>query len=430
MDVVVLGSGESAIGAALLAHHNAHTVFVSDSGHIRPETQTLLNEHNIRFEESGHNIDIIGKADLVIKSPGIPRSSTLIVDLVTRGVEVIGEIEYGYRHLDGYCIAITGSNGKSTVTNMIYQCLKHAGLNVCIGGNFGTSLCRLLTQQTQYDYFVLELSSFQLEDCVDFTPDVSVLLNITPDHLDRYEYDIEKYAEAKFRILSHQGEDHLIIYNKDDHRIATRCKDLRVPRIGISMEQSSTQLAQFVDLDELPFSGVHNHFNALVVREVVNHLGFPKEEADGALMQYQALPHRMEIIARVNGVTYINDSKATNTDAVYYALGGVEKPVIWIVGGTDKGNDYTALDDLVRSKVSHIICMGLDNQAIIHHYSDFGIPLRDCSTFASAIEAASGIAREGDTVLLSPACASFDLFDNYIHRGNMFRDAVYKLIYK
>ena len=430
MDIVVLGSGESAIGAALLAHQNAHTVFVSDSGLIRPETRTILNEHNIRFEESGHSIDIIGKADLVIKSPGIPRSASLIIDLINMGVEVIGEIEYGYRHLEGYCIAITGSNGKSTVTNMIYQCLKDVGLKVCIGGNFGISLCRLLTQETKYDYFVLELSSFQLEDCVDFTPDISVLLNITPDHLDRYEYDIEKYADAKFRILMHQSEDHLIIYNNDDSRIAERCKDLGVPKIGISMETSSNQLAKFVDLSELPFSGIHNHFNALVAREVVSHLGFPKEDADKALMQYQALPHRMELVAKVNGVTYLNDSKATNTDAVFYALGGVKKPVIWIVGGTDKGNDYTALDQLVREKVSHIICMGLDNQAIIQHYQEFGIPITDCSTFESAMEAASGNAREGDTVLLSPACASFDLFDNYIHRGNMFKDAVYKLIYK
>jgi len=430
MDIAILGSGESAIGAALLAHQNAHTVFVSDSGQIKPETQTLLNEHNIRFEESGHSIDIIGKADLVIKSPGIPRSDSLIVDLINSGVEVIGEIEYGYRHLDGYCIAITGSNGKSTVTNMIYQSLKHVGLNVCIGGNFGTSLCKLLTQDTQYDYFVLELSSFQLEDCFDFTPEISVLLNITPDHLDRYEYDIEKYAEAKFRILKNQGDDHLIIYNKDDSRIAARCKDLQVPRIGISMESSSSQLAQHVDLAKLPFYGIHNHFNALVAREVVYHLGFPKKDADQALMQYQSLPHRMEVVARVNDVTYINDSKATNTDAVFYALGGVEKPIIWIVGGTDKGNDYTALDQLVKNKVSQIICMGLDNQAIIQHYQDFGIPITDCITFESAMEAASGNAREGDTVLLSPACASFDLFDNYIHRGNMFKDAVYKLIYK
>ena len=431
MKIVVLGSGESAIGAALLAHKYAQTVFVSDSGLIKPETQTLLNEHSIRFEESGHSIDIIGKADLVIKSPGIPRSASIIVELINLGIEVIGEIEYGYRHLgESKSIGITGSNGKSTVSNMIYQCLKYVGLNVCIGGNFGKSLCRILSEDHHYDYFVLELSSFQLEDIVEFTPDISILLNITPDHLDRYEYDIEKYAAAKFRITIHQGDGHLIVYNKDDQRIAGHCMDLRVPRIGISMKDSTSQLAQHVSLDDLPFSGVHNHFNAMIAQEVVYHLGFQREDAYAALKNYQALPHRMEVVAKVDGVTYVNDSKATNTDAVFYALGGVDGSVVWIVGGTDKGNDYTALDDLVKSKVRHIVCMGLDNQPIIQHYSQSGIPLSDHDSLESAMEAASGIAVEGDTVLLSPACASFDLFDNYIHRGLQFKDAVFQLIYK
>ncbi len=427
MEIAILGSGESAIGAALLAKQKGNSVLVSDAGAIKPDTRQLLNEHNIHFEESGHSIDILIKANLVIKSPGIPNRIPLINTLRSSGVEVIGEIEYGYRHLDGKCVAITGSNGKSTVTNMIYQSLSYAGLSICIGGNFGKSLCRILYEEKRYDYYILEVSSFQLEDVIEFRPDISVLLNITPDHLDRYDYDIDKYAAAKFRIFKNQTSENHCIYNSDDERISETVETLDVNSIGITMNNATDLLINYLDLDQLPFAGKHNYFNALVAIAVGDLLGVDRPAILKGLMKYESLAHRMEYVKSVGGVTYINDSKATNTDAVFYALDGVKGPVVWIVGGVDKGNDYSSLMPMVQEKVSHIICMGTDNQPILEQFAESGIEMSSLHTFEAAMDRAVDVANAGDTVLLSPACASFDLFNNYIHRGTLFKEYIDKL---
>lgn len=427
MNISILGSGESAMGAALLAHHYGHSVFVSDAGIIRPERKQILNDKNIRFEESGHSIDILEKANLVIKSPGIPNRSPLIQSLINSGVEVIGEIEYGYRHLDGKCVGITGSNGKSTVTNMIFQSLQHADISVCIGGNFGRSLCRILYEDEAYEYYILEVSSFQLEDVVRFRPDISVLLNITPDHLDRYDYDIDKYAAAKFRIFTNQTKEDYLIYNSDDNRISTAASSRDINSIGISMGDATEILDGLSEIDGFPFAGKHNHFNALVAIEVGKLIGIPESSILDGLKGYKSLEHRMEHVATINGVTYINDSKATNIDAVYYALEGMTSSVIWIVGGVDKGNDYGSLSPLIQEKVKHIVAMGVDNSLILEQLGSKGVTISDTKTFNDAMEAAVGAAESGDTVLLSPACASFDLFDNYIHRGNLFKEYINKL---
>ena len=427
MDIAILGSGESAIGAALLAKHKGHSVFVSDAGIIKPDSRQLLTEHNVRFEESGHSIDILKKANLVIKSPGIPNHIPLIETLRSSGVEVIGEIEYGYRHLDGKCVAITGSNGKSTVTNMIYQSLSYAGLSACIGGNFGKSLCRILYEGKRYDYYILEVSSFQLEDVVEFRPDISVLLNITPDHLDRYDYDIDKYAAAKFRIFENQTSSNHLIYNSDDLRISEAVEIVDINSIGITMDGATELLSKHVDLSQLPFAGKHNYFNALVAIAIGDLLDVDSDTITEGLKKYVSLAHRMEYVSSINDVTFINDSKATNTDAVYYALEGVDGPVVWIVGGVDKGNDYSTLMPLVQEKVSHIVCMGVDNAPILEQFADSGVEISSRHTFEAAMDRAVIVARSGDTVLLSPACASFDLFNNYIHRGTLFKEYINKL---
>lgn len=430
MEAVVLGSGESAIGAALLARKKEYKVFVSDNGKISDSTKQLFVEHNIRFEESGHDIDIIGKADVIIKSPGIPQKSPLIQQLIASGKEVIGEIEFGYRHMEGAIIGITGSNGKSTVTNMIYQVLLANGRNVCVGGNFGTSLCRILFEGIDYDYYVLELSSFQLEDIVEFKPMLSVILNISPDHLDRYEYDVQKYADAKFRIFANQQATDFVIYNSSDDMVANAVESATAKHIAVPFAQSKSRLASLLSVDSLPFAGEHNYFNALIALEVGKVLGIAELQIVEALVNYTSLPHRMEEVAVVNGVKYINDSKATNVDAVYYALGGLKGPLVWIVGGTDKGNDYSMLDTFVNAKVKCIICMGIDNEKLINYYGDWQIPVFDTHTFTEAMDLAVRQSSVGDTVVLSPACASFDLFSNYIDRGNTFKNYIYKLIYQ
>ncbi len=428
MKVVVLGSGESAVGAALLAAKKHYTVFVSDNSSIATDTKHLLQQHNIHFEENGHSIDIIGKADLIIKSPGIPNSSDLITRLHALEKEVIGEIEFGYRYCESKIIGITGSNGKSTVTSMIHHILESAGMSVSIGGNFGTSFCRLLCD-AKTEYYVLELSSFQLEDIVDFKPDVALILNITPDHLDRYQYDINLYADAKFRICKNQVASDKLIYNTDDSLVKEKTQDVLSTLIGIAQHTGESTLAQLMVLDELPFRGGHNYFNCLVALEAAQAVGVDVQDGLVSMKHYKGLPHRMEEVAIVNGVKYINDSKATNVDAVYYALDGLDGPLIWIVGGVDKGNDYSQLDKLVAEKVTHIICMGTNNTKLIEYYSGKEVSLSDCSCFEAAMEKVVEIAEVGDTVLLSPACASFDLFDNYIHRGNIFKERIYTLIY-
>ncbi len=426
--IAVLGSGESAIGAALLAKKNANEVFVSDHGEIHSDTKTLLEKHSIRFEENGHSIDIIGKAKLVIKSPGIPNSSAVIQTLKTQGVDIIGEIEYGFRYSKAQIIGITGSNGKSTVTNMIYQVLKHQGKDVQVGGNFGVSFCRLLANRDS-EIVVLELSSFQLEDITEFKPDVSVVLNITADHLDRYNSSIEEYADAKMRIARNQGVSDTIIYNSEDELISRRLSVIQAKQCPVQFSNADQLLSNKQALATFPFRGKHNHFNAMVVLAVAKTLGLQESEVIEGLKNYQGLPHRMEEVARINGMVYINDSKATNVDATYYALQGTETPLFWIVGGVDKGNDYSILDDLVKSKVKMIICLGSDNTKLMSYYQDFGIPLKSCARLEAVMETVISEGEEGDRVLLSPACASFDLFKNYRDRGDQFKEHVFNLIY-
>lgn len=432
--IVILGAGESGAGAAILARQLGHEVFVSDKGSIKERYRQELQQYDIPFEENRHTRDRIFDAHEVIKSPGIPDKTPLIKDLKEAQIPVISEIEFASKHTKATVIGITGSNGKTTTTNLTYHLLHTGGLPVAMGGNVGYSFARLIAKNPT-DIYVLELSSFQLDGTYDFHPNIAILLNITPDHLDRYEYKMDNYIRSKFRIIQNQGKKDLFIYNGDDQNIQAFLKDKNLVQRIEPVKGDTFQSPYLIineehqfDMTKCSLKGPHNRFNARCAIQVALALGIDKEDIQKGLDTFTNVPHRLEYIATIEDIEYINDSKATNVDAVYYALASMEKPVVWIVGGTDKGNDYSPLQDLVSEKVKCIICLGIDNRKLKEVYNNFGIPIFECQSAEQAVQRAKSQATAGDVVLLSPACASFDLFQNYIDRGNQFKEAVAALV--
>jgi UDP-N-acetylmuramoylalanine--D-glutamate ligase len=433
MYVVILGAGESGTGASLLAKARGYDVFVSDASQIAPVFRSELEAKGIAFEEGGHSWERILTADIVVKSPGIPEKAPLIKALKEQSVPVISEIEFAARHSKAFIIGITGSNGKTTTTSLCYHLLKTAGLNVRIGGNVGYSFARLLTEDSA-DYYVLEISSFQLDDIQSFRPDIAMLLNISPDHLDRYDYDMANYVGAKFGITKHQTTKDLFLFNEDDLNIDLHIKHCTLNARPVGISSNAIQGAMITsgnwsfNLEPTSLRGKHNLMNALFAVHAALALGISAEFIQQGLESFVTVPHRLERVGEIEGVTFINDSKATNVDAVFYALDAMTTPVVWILGGQDKGNDYAPLLPLVRDKVKAIVCLGIDNHKITDYFKDEVSYITETSSAVAAVKAALSVAQAGDTVLLSPACASFDLFKNYEDRGNQFRDAVQEFI--
>jgi UDP-N-acetylmuramoylalanine--D-glutamate ligase len=432
MKIVVLGAGESGVGAALLAQKKGFEVFVSDRGKIKTEFKLELEKSKIPYEELQHTESKIFEASEIIKSPGIPDKVGLIKELKKQGIPVISEIEFAARFTNATIIGITGSNGKTTTTKLIFHLLKTAGLNVAVGGNIGTSFARLLVAGN-HDYYVLELSSFQLDGIQNFRPDVSVLLNITPDHLDRYDYKMENYVYSKFRIIENQKDKDLFIYNGFDENIKTYLQDKQLIVKEISIKEvfhkknKLTVAVSEFDTTKCSLKGQHNMFNATCAIHAVQAIGVAEKFIQQGLDTFINAPHRLEYVATIDGVDFINDSKATNVDAVFYALSAMEKPVIWVVGGVDKGNDYKAIESLVLEKVKAIVCLGVDNKPIIEAFLGKVEIIEETQNCRGVIKISQQYAHVGDVVLLSPACASFDLFENYIDRGDQFKTAVFEM---
>ncbi len=441
--IVILGSGESGTGAAILAKQKGFDVFVSDKGSIPDKYKAELDAHAIAFEENKHTEALILNADEIIKSPGIPEKNPLIQQLRAKGIPIINELEFAGRYTNAFKICITGTNGKTTTTSMVYHLLQKAGLNVAVAGNIGVSMARLVATG-DYDYYVLEVSSFQLDDMYTFRANIAVLCNITPDHLDRYNYDLQNYIDAKFRVIQNQTEDDLFIYCADDeltlknlNRFKIRAKQFpfsfdksNIPgafisndQINISLnENQSNQFTMYTA--ELALRGRHNAYNSMAAAIIANALAIRKDVIRESLMDFQNVEHRLENVATIRAVDYINDSKATNVNSAWYALESMDKPTIWIVGGVDKGNDYSMLQELVKEKVRIIVCLGVDNSKIHDAFSKDVDMIINTSSADEAVHVASKMAKPGESVLLSPACASFDLFKNYEDRGRQFKAAV------
>ncbi len=446
--LVILGSGESGTGAALLAQHLGYDVFVSDKGPIKENLKQELDNNSIAWEENQHSLEKILNAGEIIKSPGIPEKSEVMKAIRAKGINVIGEIEFAYRYV-GKCqiVAITGSNGKTTTTELTNHLLESGELNVRKGGNVGNSFARmslndLHQKQTKNNkrIFVLEVSSFQLDDIQQFRPKVATLLNITPDHLDRYDYKLENYAASKFRITMNQQKGDKFIYNGFDPIVlagitganASRTTNSAPKAIAIRkgfFKNGQIKVGKEVfDMRKSALRGPHNMFNAACAIRTALLLGAEPQKIQEGINTFTPPPHRLEKVAEINGITWINDSKATNVDSVFYALQAMDTPTVWIVGGQDKGNDYSPLLKLVKKQVKAIVCMGLDNSKIISVFGNMKKPMAETRSAQEAVQAAQKMAQKGDTVLLSPACASFDLFKNYEDRGTQFRQAVQKLI--
>lgn len=444
--LVILGSGESGTGAAILAKQKGYDVLVSDAGLIPEKYKEELNEYGIAYEEKQHTEELILNADEIIKSPGIPEKNELIKKIRSKGIHIISEIEFASRYTNAIKICITGTNGKTTTTSLIYHLMLQAGLNVGCGGNIGTSFARLVATE-EHDYYVLELSSFQLDDMYDFKAEIAILLNITPDHLDRYEYDIQNYINAKFRITRNQTERDYFIYCSDDEIITKQMlsEDIKAKKIPFSIN-NELALGAFLDDDsikikteinqsnpytmltsELALRGKHNTYNSMAAAIVGQVFNIRKDAIREALTNFQNVEHRLEKVAMVRGVEFINDSKATNVNSAWYALESMDKPVVWIAGGTDKGNDYTMLKELVKDKVRIIVCMGLDNHKIHEAFGKDVDMILNTTSAQEAVHVAFKLAKQGEAVLLSPACASFDLFKNYEDRGRQFKEAIRNL---
>jgi len=423
----IIGGGESGIGAALLAKKLGMQVFVSDAGQIAPHFKQELTEHTIPFEESGHDIEKLLVTELVIKSPGVPDTAPVILALKQNNHRIVSEIEFGFLHYSGLTIAITGSNGKTTTSGLLYHLLKTAGLNVALGGNYGRSFARILAEDNP-DIMVLEISSFQLDDVASFRPHIAILLNITPDHLDRYAYSMDLYAGAKFRIAMNQQAGDYLIYNAEDPEILSRIPNLggnaQKRAIAASHIESGIPQKDAKGTFQLSLQGRHNLFNAACCVETCRILGISEAHIAEGLRTFVNLPHRLESCGTIDGIEFINDSKATNVDSVYYALEAMKRPVVWIAGGTDKGNDYGPLIHLAESKVKALICLGLDNDKLKHSFSSHIPVIVETTKVSEAVEYGLKLGAPGDVVLLSPACASFDLFKNYVDRGDQFRSAV------
>ena len=450
MHIVVLGAAESGVGAALLAQAKGHSVFVSDKSPIQPQYKEKLAQAGIPFEENQHTLEEVLKAQEVIKSPGIPEKAPVIQALREKGTPVISEIEFAGRHTKAKCICITGTNGKTTTTLLTYHLLKEAGYNVGLAGNVGYSLAEQIIED-KFDYYVVELSSFQLDDTYHFQPWISVLLNITPDHLDRYNYSLASYAESKLRIMRNQDSSGYFIYNADDENIQRYFQAaLRsVQQLPFSLHhRPDYQLGAFyldeenicVDLTpgyfsetekvntaKSPLIGQHNRQNMMAAVLCARIAGVGNTDIEAGLATFHNADHRLQPVGEINGVRFINDSKATNVEAAWYALDGIHQPIIWIAGGTDKGNDYTTLVPLAESKVKALICLGVDNEKLRTVFQSVVPSLEETQSVTTAVQRAAELAQPGDVVLLSPACASFDLFKNYEDRGRQFAAAVREL---
>ncbi|WP_456424381.1 UDP-N-acetylmuramoyl-L-alanine--D-glutamate ligase [Lutibacter sp.] len=443
MKLVVLGAGESGVGTAILGKQQGYNVFVSDKGIIANKYKQVLLNNNISFEEEKHTESKIFEANLVMKSPGIPDNIPLIKVLKQKSIAVISEIEFASKYTNGIIVGITGSNGKTTTTMLVNHILKKANLNVGMGGNIGDSFAQQVAKQN-FDIHVLELSSFQLDGIESFRPHIAVITNITPDHLDRYNYEFGEYVDSKFRITKNQTEKDFLIYDFDDEVIVNWLKKNKVKATlvpfsiknkldqGVYLENNKIIIKykkeeKIMSISSLALKGKHNTKNAMAAAMTASLLKVRKETIRESLEDFEGAEHRLENVLKINGVQYINDSKATNVNATFYALDSVKSPTVWIVGGVDKGNDYLDLMPLVREKVKAIICLGVDNQKIVQTFFNVVDLVVETMGAEEAVKVAYKIAEKGDTVLLSPACASFDLFENYEDRGNKFKKAVREL---
>lgn len=443
--IVVLGGGISGFGSAVLAKKKGFDVLLSDAGTIAERYKTILDEWNVEYEEGGHTMERLLAADEVIKSPGIPEKAEAVKAIRERGIPVISEMEFAQRYMGrAKTICITGSNGKTTTTSLIYKIMREAGMNVSLGGNIGESFAYSVATG-KYDWYVLELSSFQLDGMYDFKADVAVLMNITPDHLDRYDYCFQNYVDSKMRIIRNQNSRSAFVYSADDEVIAGEIAKYDMPMrqlpfaAHVAVASSSgdaflTQDGEFtarvgkksltIDSSKMKIKGLHNAYNAMAAALATMAAGVAPSDVERALYDFSPVEHRMEPVGEKDGILWINDSKATNVDSVWYALQSLKRPAVWIAGGTDKGNDYTPLKEFAREKVKALVCMGLDNEKLVREFSTVVPDVVSCSSLDEAMNEALKRATEGDVVLLSPACASFDLFKSYEHRGREFKQWV------
>ncbi len=440
--LVILGGGESGVGAAILGKQQGFDVFVSDKGSIKDHYKAELKKYNIAFEEKQHTREHLFKADLIIKSPGIPDKVAVVKELREVNKPIISEIEFAARYTDAFIIAITGSNGKTTTTTMTYEILKEAGFNVGVGGNIGDSFAKQVAIGKKRDYYVLEVSSFQLDDIVKFKPNIAIITNVTPDHLDRYDYDFGRYTASKFRITMNQTKNDSLIFCKDDKTSEDwiKAKKINAAIHSFTAKTIETKRGAYAkngwmyfnekaitSIKELSLKGEHNLYNAMASGLAAHLAGVKSEVIRKVLSKVNAIEHRMEFVANVKGIEFINDTKATNVDSVWYALDAMTKPIVWVVGGQDKGNDYSSLMDLVKEKVKAIVCLGADNRKIREVFGEMIPVFEETNTADKAVNVAFNLASEGDVVLLSPACTSFDLFDNYAQRGVLFKEAIKEL---
>ena len=441
--LVVLGGGESGAGTAVLGLKQGYDVFLSDKSKIADKYKAVLDEYNVTYEEEQHTEEKILNADVVMKSPGIPEKAEVVKHLRAKDVKIVSEIEFASWYTDAQIVGITGANGKTTTTALTYHIMKEGGLNVGLGGNIGKSFAMQVATE-EYDYYVLEISSFQLDDIEKFRPNIAILTNITPDHLDRYNYELQNYVAAKYAITKYQTENDTFIYCSDDEitmqnidKYPTKAK-----KIPLSYETEYSEGAYVKDetihiniknnpftmsIQELGIRGRHNVYNSLAAGIVANIYGLRKEQIRESLMNFKSLEHRLESVTKIRGVEFINDSKATNVNSTWYALESTSKPIIWIAGGVDKGNDYAVLEQLVKKKVRALICLGVDNTKLHAAFSKHVDIVVNCTNMRDAVRMAYQLGNPGDAVLLSPACASFDLFQNYEDRGKKFKDAVIQL---
>ena len=444
MRLVVLGGGESGVGTAILGQQKGYDVFVSDFGKINENYKKVLTINGIAWEDEKHTEEFILNADVVMKSPGIPEKAPIVKKLIEKGISVISEIEFAIQFTDAITVGITGSNGKTTTALLTYHLLKNAGLNVGLAGNIGNSFAWQVAEN-KHDIYVLELSSFQLDGIINYKPHIAIITNISPDHLDRYNYDYNLYINSKFRITKNQTETDYLIYDNEDIAIQNWLKNntIKANKIHFSLVTKPENEGGFLEennmntkikndtftmpINELALEGKHNIKNAMAATTVAQLLNIRKHIIRQSLSNFLGAEHRLEKVLKIQGVQYINDSKATNVNSVFYALDSMTTPTVWIVGGVDKGNDYDELMPLVREKVKAIVCIGVDNTKISNAFNNVVDVMVETNSMEDAVKIAHRLAEKGDTVLLSPACASFDLFDNYEDRGKQFKQAIYNL---
>jgi UDP-N-acetylmuramoylalanine--D-glutamate ligase len=444
MRLVVLGGGESGVGTAILGKKKGYDVFVSDFGKIKENYKEVLTINGIAWEDEMHTEEFIMNADVVMKSPGIPDKAPIVKKLIEKGISVISEIEFAIQFTDATTVGITGSNGKTTTTLLTYHLLKQGGLNVGLAGNIGKSFAWQVAEN-KHDIYVLELSSFQLDGIINYKPHIAIITNISPDHLDRYNYDYNLYIDSKFRITKNQTEADYLIYDNEDEAIQNWLKKnaIKAHKVPFSLVTKPENEGGFLEennmnttikndtftmpINELALEGKHNIKNAMAATAVAQLLNIRKQTIRESLTNFQGAEHRLEKVLKIQGVQYINDSKATNVNSVFYALDSMTTPTVWIVGGVDKGNDYDELMPLVREKVKAIVCLGVDNTKISNAFNNVVDIMVETTSMAEAVQIAQRLAEKGDTVLLSPACASFDLFENYEDRGKQFKQAIYNL---